>query len=122
MSTQNNNNLILCEKIIKELKALQSESGTDFLSEILDVFTKSSKQRIDQLTIYSESKNIVGFKFELHALKSSALTIGASKLSEYCQKYEKDPELETKLDNVLLQIKYEMNNVLNAIKRLNIHY
>mmetsp|Transcript_24346 Transcript_24346/g.56391 ORF Transcript_24346/g.56391 Transcript_24346/m.56391 type:complete len:240 (+) Transcript_24346:33-752(+) len=78
------------EKPIDEEKAIEMTGGDRrFLKEILDEFIQHSHQQRNTLQDSVASENREKLRFEAHAIKGSAATIGANHLSQIALELEK---------------------------------
>ncbi len=56
--------------------------------DILALYAKKGREKIEQIRTLAGQKDIAGYVIEVHALKSTSLSIGAASLSEYAKKLE----------------------------------
>ena len=69
----------------------------EFYMEMLQMFSSRAGERMDELKTLYEAANWADYSVKAHALKSTALTIGAEELSSFAKKLEqagKDEDVE----------------------------
>lgn len=73
---------------MKRIKYLESIGDRDFIRLVIDSYIDETKEIAD--TLYNDNIlcDVATFQFAVHAIKSSANNIGATKLSKICADYE----------------------------------
>ncbi len=75
--------------LISESKGLTYTGGDrEAYYEILDVYVKKGRQKLEQIQQFFDLSDWKNYTIEVHALKSSSLSIGSLKLSEDAKKLE----------------------------------
>ncbi len=75
--------------LISEEKGLSYTGGNDeAYYEIVDVYVRKGTEKLEQIKSLYESENWKNYIIEVHALKSTSLGIGCTKLSELAKKLE----------------------------------
>jgi CheY-like chemotaxis protein/HPt (histidine-containing phosphotransfer) domain-containing protein len=70
------------------LRALQSDSGSDFLSRAIDAFLESSNVLAREIHDANETGDSAAMASAAHTLKSSSAQLGAARLSALCKEVE----------------------------------
>jgi CheY-like chemotaxis protein/HPt (histidine-containing phosphotransfer) domain-containing protein len=79
---------VLDAAALDDLRALQSDSGSDFLSRIIDTFLENSNVLAREIRDANETGNSASMARAAHALKSSSAQLGAGRLSALCKEIE----------------------------------
>lgn len=83
------------EKASAETELLSTETGVfytggdlDAYNEILEVYVRKAPEKLEQIRKLFEEKSWKNYVIEVHALKSSSLTVGSKPLSELAKELE----------------------------------
>ena len=83
------------EKSSAETELLSAETGvfytggdTDAYNEILEIYVRKAQEKHDQILALFNEKSWKNYVIEVHALKSSSLTVGSKPLSELAKELE----------------------------------
>lgn len=110
---------ILSEEILQDMESLQMPDEPDIVVEVFETFINSCPARLSKLREISKSGDLKSLSREAHAIKSSAKTIGALRLGEFCQQLEHHPEQGLEQSSDLIQkIGLEVEVVIKEMKRI----
>jgi len=109
--------ITLDNKILNNIRDLQSEGEEDLLSELVDVYKKDSEQTMAKIRISIEQKDFTALKRAAHNLKGSSANLGCVDLSAFCRKIEAAAEEND--SSMLNQILPELDKVYSeTVKEL----
>ncbi len=113
---------ILSTKVINDLRSIQVPGEPDIVNQLFDVFIKTSAQRVDHLSSLAhslvEGEDLKPLSLEAHALRSSALMIGAFSLAEVCEQIERHPEIGLTSEFLLDEVADEVKTVVSEIQKV----
>ncbi len=82
-------NLANDSELISVPKGLTYTGGSEeAYYEILEMYVRKGKEKLEQINILASEENWKNYVIEVHALKSTSLSIGSVKLSEFAKKLE----------------------------------
>lgn len=105
---------VLDETVLAELRTL----GDDVVAEIFDLFVADVPGRLARLQRAIDDRSLDGVLREAHALKGSALGVGAARLASMCSAIEHDAR-EGRLDRATHRssgLEVEFSDVRAALK------
>ncbi len=72
------------QKVIEELRALQTGGSPTFLAELIDIFLKEQVQHLERLRKAYEDRDVARVERVAHTMKGSCGNLGAKELSRVC--------------------------------------
>jgi HPt (histidine-containing phosphotransfer) domain-containing protein len=75
-------------KYIDQLRQLQSMTGQELVSPIIDRFLTEAPRRVAELRLALAAKDHLNFVFVAHAFKGSGSQLGARRLAKLCHELE----------------------------------
>ncbi|GGE27231.1 hypothetical protein GCM10007276_00500 [Agaricicola taiwanensis] len=104
----------LDERVLKDLDAL---GGPDFVAEVLNQFLEDAHGTLADLTAAQKAGDIIAFREQAHALRSSAANVGARHIFEMCLAWREIslPDLKANGDEILTRLEAEFEAVRQAV-------
>jgi two-component system sensor histidine kinase RpfC len=100
-------------------------SGSDFMNKLIDAFIKDSLHILARVERESDKLSVSEFRSLLHALKGSVSSVGADRLTQYCNRIGAmtDQEARSQMRNLARGLREEFDAVQLALsdylRRLN---
>lgn len=114
--------LVATEKVAVDINVLKSLVGSDqtIIKEFLQDFLRDAQKIADQLQSAVANSQVDDAKFAAHKLKSSARSVGALALGEWCMRMEEAAKQEDieKLGRLLPGFKQELIEVKGDIEKI----
>ncbi len=106
----------LDERTLKDLEAL---GGEDFVQDVLTQFLNDASSVIDDLAAAARALDIIDFREQAHALRSSAANVGAKAVFDLCLAWRdiSRTDLEKNAEDHLARLEAEFEYVRQAVKR-----
>ncbi len=73
---------------LKRLQAIQVEGEPSIVAELIDLYLKSARSKLEQLTLHIANQNLKAAQAMAHSLKSSSLILGGEEFGDLCQQVE----------------------------------
>jgi HPt (histidine-containing phosphotransfer) domain-containing protein len=86
---------VLDSEVLAELRRLETPSGTELLSTVIDLYIADTPQRLAAIRAAMEQSNAKVVASEAHALKGSSLHLGAKRMGELCEILEEQARAGT---------------------------
>ena len=107
---------VLCYETINKFYTKQKKDGSNFVSNIINIYIDQSSDLLADLTEAAGKKDVESVRLITHTLKSSSINVGALTLAELCRSVEKTCS-KGKIDEILLnQIYQDYSEVDQALK------
>ena len=92
-------------------------SGSDFMQKLIDAFVKDSLQILAKIDREPDSLPVGEFRSLLHALKGSVSSVGADRLTQYCNRIGgmSDREVQTQLRLLARGLREEFDAVRKSL-------
>ena len=87
-STQEFNQPVLDEKVIKSILQLQSDADPNFFKDVVELFIRDTSKDIIQMKSAIRKEDVPGLKKSLRQLKSAAGNLGGMRVFEVCKYLE----------------------------------
>ena len=100
---------------LRELKDLVEDGDTAWLESIYQGFVRDAVQRISDLSVACESKNLKALKILAHTLKGSSHNVGAFRMARLCKDIE-DDTAEGSVERIPFRLE-ELGIELQHVKR-----
>ena len=100
------------------LEELDELGGRAFVAELVDVYMKDAAELLEDVRRAVDVGDIAAFRLGTHAFRSSAANIGAARLSELCQHYQRisEPEFQSRGRAHVLTLERELSAVAEALR------
>ncbi len=95
------NENIIDENAIQEIKEIGKSTGTDLFREISDIFLSRTEQTLNTINEAISAADRVKLSRAAHALKGSAGHVGAREMAKICQRLENYGDKGGKADSSL---------------------
>jgi PAS domain S-box-containing protein len=104
---------VLDQTIIAGLRELREPNQPDPLRELIDLFLKDSRPRLQKMETALSLKDVTALASAAHALKGSASNLGARELAALCARLEKKAKSGELAEsaNILLAVRGEFQQV-----------
>ncbi len=107
---------VLSYETINKFYIKQKKDGSNFVSNIINIYIDQSSDLLADLTEAAGKKDVESVRLITHTLKSSSINVGALTLAELCRSVEKTCS-KGKIDEILLnQIYQDYSEVDQALK------
>ncbi len=107
---------VLDYETINKFYIKQKKDGSNFVSNIINIYIDQSSDLLADLTAAAGKKDIESVRLITHTLKSSSINVGALALAELCRSVEKTCS-KGRIDEILLnQIYQDYSKVDQALK------
>jgi len=103
------------------LKAMLGDDPTVHCM-VFNAFLQTAGEQIKLANAYTKSQNYVDLAFQVHALKSSSKSVGATKLADICQQIETYAENESIDNNEMQSLEICFNDVVTQLKSYCLRY
>ena len=92
-------------------------SGSDFMKKLIDAFIKDSLQILARIDREHDKLSTGEFRTLLHALKGSVASVGADRLTQYCNRIgaTSDQEVQAQMRNLARGLREEFDAVRKAL-------
>ncbi len=92
-------------------------SGSDFMQKLVDAFVKDSLHILASIDREHNKLSTVEFRAMLHALKGSVASVGADRLTQYCNRIGamSDQEVHAQVRNIARGLREEFDAVRQAL-------
>ena len=105
---------------LNALRQLDPGGNTAFLKRLVNIFLVSTPEFVKNIETAIQAGDRAELVRAAHSLRSSAVNVGAEKLSEICRLLEEsgDHLQSDSIVNLLLRLRYEFRSVMNALQQL----
>ena len=88
LSTRDLTTDMLDFEVLKAFEKVKSDDGSDILIELIDLYLRSSSQRIISMLSAARREEWALLKRDAHTLKGSSSTLGVRQIAKICQDVE----------------------------------
>ncbi|MFK8021590.1 MAG: response regulator [Pseudomonadales bacterium] len=108
----------LDQAALESIRALQGKGTSNIVHRLIDVYLRTSPEIVGVIATSIENGDAAGIELNAHSLKSSSARLGATRLSELCQKLEDLGRSEdiSNCDEVFIAISEEFPLACSALR------
>ena len=79
--------------LLGSLRELQQEGSPDLITELVELYTKDTKERLTELRTALTNRDMAGLRRTVHYLKGSSGTLGIRRMAVLCSQFEEELHL-----------------------------
>ena len=102
----------------ERLRLFEEMGGPDFTRGLIATFATAARARIEQLEALVEGTDLNAIQSEAHALRGSALNLGAMRLASCAQRLETEAANVAECHALIREIATELQHATDAMNRL----
>jgi two-component system sensor histidine kinase/response regulator len=103
--------------VLGSFRELQQEGSPDLITELIELYTKDTKERLTELRTALNNQDMPGLRRTVHQLKGSSANLGIRRMASLCSQFEEELQAKglTGAGAILVQLEGEFERVEQAL-------